>query len=201
MSEVENFIKKTLKTSHPAPAFTLIDLKQMFLKAYQHYTGTSVDFHSTRLKEKLISEIRGLLATQVIPTTGKVTTEALLAVLSYRDDDGDKALVRAAKLIRQDLFNNENEFKFNFDKDSQKNFVPKRLIMLLQTILERTNISLLDDDKTRDIVLVFPSFLNLMPLNESGWQIVLHVRHKNFQETPLTVYIGLYIHSKTRKKV
>ena len=30
---------------------------------------------------------------------------------------------------------------------------------------------------------------------------VLHVRHKSFQETSLTEYIGLYVHLKTQKKV
>ena len=153
LSEVVNFIKKTLKTSQTAPAFILGDLKEMFLKAYQRYAGTSIDLHSTRLKEKLISKLPGLHAQrrgkQVILTTGEVTTEAVLAALSYSDDDDDgKALVQAAKLIRQDLFNKENEFEFNFAKDSKKNSVPMTLIMLLQMVLEGTNVSFLDDNKT-----------------------------------------------------
>ena len=53
LTEVINFIKKTLKTSQTAPAFILSDLKQMFLKTYQLYTDTSIDLHSTRLKKKL----------------------------------------------------------------------------------------------------------------------------------------------------
>ena len=57
LSEVVHFIKKTLKASQTAPAFTLSDLKQMFLKGYQRYTGTSIDLHSTRLREILISKI------------------------------------------------------------------------------------------------------------------------------------------------
>ena len=82
----------------------------MFLKAYQRYTGTSIDLHSTRLKEKLVFEIPGLQAhrrgKQVILTTGDVTAEAILATLSYSHDDDGKPLVQPAKLIRQDLFNN-----------------------------------------------------------------------------------------------
>ena len=85
LSEVVNFIKKTLKTSQTAPAFILSDLKQMFLRAYQRYTGTSMDLHSTWLKENFISKIpefqthrRGK---QVILRTGEVTTEAVLAAL------------------------------------------------------------------------------------------------------------------------
>ena len=114
------------------------DLKQMFLKAYQRYTGNSIDLHSTRLKEKLISKIPGLQAhrrgKQAILTTGEVITDVVLSALSYSDDDNGKALMQAAKCIHQDLFDNENEFKFNSDKDSQKNSVPMNLIMSLQII-------------------------------------------------------------------
>ena len=84
MSKIVNFIKKTLKTSQTASAL-LSDLKQMLLRAYQRYTGTSIDLHSTRLKEKLISKIPGFQAhghgKQVILTTDEVTTEAVLAAL------------------------------------------------------------------------------------------------------------------------
>ena len=62
-------------------------------------------------------------------------------------------MVQAAKLICQDLFKIENGFKFNFDKDSQKNSVPSSLIILLQMILEGTDVLLLDDNKIRDIVV------------------------------------------------
>ena len=75
----------------------------MLLKAYQRYTGTSIELHNTRLKEKLISKIPGLRAhrrgKQAI-LTGEVTTEALLSALSYSDDDDGKTLVQAAKPIR-----------------------------------------------------------------------------------------------------
>ena len=86
----------------------------MLLKAYQRYTGTSIELHNTRLKEKLISKIPGLRAhrrgKQAILTTGEVTTEALLSALSYSDDDDGKTLVQAANLFVKILLNNENEF-------------------------------------------------------------------------------------------
>ena len=109
-------------------------------------------------------------------------------------------MVQAAKLIRQYLFNNENEFKFNFDKDSQKNSVPMSLIMLLQIILEGTNVSLLDDNKTRNIAVGLSQLVKVNAIKRKREQSVLYARHKYSQETPLTVYIGLYIHSKSRKK-
>ena len=93
------------------------------------------------MKGKLISKIPGLQAhrcrKQAILTTAEVTIEAVLAALSYIDNGDGKALVQAAKFIHQNLFNNENEIKFNFDKDSRKNSVPMSLIMLLQMILDK----------------------------------------------------------------
>ena len=88
-----------------------------------------------------------------VVTTGEVTTEAVLARLSYSDSDDCKALVQASKPICQDFFNNENKSKLNFDKDFQINYVPMSLMMLLQIILERTSVSLLDDNKTWDIAV------------------------------------------------
>ena len=73
------------------------------------------------------------------------------------------------------------------------------LIMLLQMVLEGRNVSLLDDNKTRDIAVGLFQLVKLNAFKRKREQGVLHVRHKNFQETPLSVYIGLYIHLKTRK--
>ena len=91
LSKVVNFIKKTLKLSQAAPAFILSDLKQMFLEVYQCYTGTSINLHSTRLKEEFISKIPELQAhrcgKQVILTTIEITTSAVLYALLYSDDD------------------------------------------------------------------------------------------------------------------
>ena len=73
-----------------------------------------------------------------------------------------------------------------------------RLIMLLQMMLEGTNVSLLVDNKTRAVGL--SQLVKFNVIKRMREQSVLHVRHKNPRETPLTVYIGLYIHSKTRKR-
>ena len=75
------------------------------------------------------------------------------------------------------------------------------LTMLLQMILEGANISLLDDNKTRDIAIGLSQLVKFNAIKRKLEQSVLHVRHKNSQKTHLTVYIGFDIHSKIRKKV
>ena len=84
------------------------------------------------MKENPFSKILGLHANrrkkQVILTTGEVTIKAVM----YRDDDDDKALIKA--LICQALFTNVNELKFNFGEDSDKTSVTMTLTMLSQMI-------------------------------------------------------------------
>ena len=96
-------------------------------------------------------------------------------------------MVQTAKIIHQDLFNNENKLKFNFNNDPQKNYVPMSLIMLLQIISEGTNILLFDDNKT-DIAVGLSRLIKFNNIKWKSEQNVLHVQHKNFQETPLTMY-------------
>ena len=72
--------------------------------------------------------------------------------------------------------------------------------MLLQMILAGTNVSLLNENKTRNITVCLPQLVKFNAFKRKREQSVLAVRHKNFQETPLTLNIELYINSKTRKK-
>ena len=74
------------------------------------------------------------------------------------------------------------------------------LKMLLQMISERTSVSLLDDNKTRDIAVGLSQLVKFNIIKRKREQSVSYAGRKNSQETPLTVFIGLYIHSKTRKK-
>ena len=111
-SEVVDFIKKALKTSQRAPT--------VILQSYQRYTGTLGDLQSTWLKEKFISKIPDNFIHVENNGWGYNRSSASLAILQCNDDL--KALVQVAKPIRQDLVNNENELKFNFQKDSQNNF-------------------------------------------------------------------------------
>ena len=59
--------------------------------------------------------------------------------------------------------------------------------MLTQMIMEGTNVSVLDDNKTRDIVVGLSQLVNFNVIKRKREQSVLPVQHKNYQET----HIGL----------
>ena len=66
--------------------------------------------------------------------------DALLENLERcREDDG-MSLLKAANIIREDLFDSNSLFNRNFDYSSQESSVPKSLLVLLRMILEGANI-------------------------------------------------------------
>ena len=118
----------------------------MFISAYHCYTGTDIELYSTRFKEQLLLWIPGLQAhkqdKQIALTSDNVATEAILAALSYSGGQNGLHLVQAAKLVRQDLFDEEASFGESFGKDCQTDSVPNSLLMLAQMISEGTSLSL-----------------------------------------------------------
>ena len=207
MSEVINFIKKALMKSDTAPIFKLNELKEMFCTTFQRYTGNEIDLHSTRFKEEILSCISGLKAHKqgkhIILTSEDVATDALLMAVKNSEDEDGMFLVKAAKRVRRDIFNqiNENDcFDGKFDKESQLNSVPTSLIMLVQMLLEGANISLTTDNKTKDIALVIAQLIKFNSVKKRRDSNVLHFRHKPSQETAVPVYLALMLHAETRKK-
>ena len=69
-----------------------------------------------------------------------------------REDDS-MCLLKAAKIIRQDLFGSNSLFNGNFDYSSQESSVPKSLLVLLRVILEGTNINSQSSYATNQVVL------------------------------------------------
>ena len=67
-------------------------------------------------------------------------------------------------------------------------------------ILEGTNVSILDDDKTRDIAVDLSQLVKFNAIKRKREKSVLYLWYKNYQDTPLAVHIALCIYSKTHKK-
>ena len=55
------------------------------------------------------------------------------------------------------------------------------LVMLIPMILERTNVSFLDDNKTRDIAVGLSQLFKFNTIERKREQSVLHIRHKIFK--------------------
>ena len=121
--------------------------------------------------------------------------------MSFDNEDDGKYMVNVAKRVRRDLFKEKKPFEGLFDKESQQKSVPNSLLMLLQMILEGTNIiASKNDNKTRDIALQIAQLVKFNAIKKVRESNVKNIRHSEIQETALPVYTGLLVHSQTRKK-
>jgi hypothetical protein len=113
-------------------------------------------------------------------------------------------LVRAAQLIRHELFRNEFGFQGTFSSDCETKAVCKPLLTLIQMILEGPCIDDANENFSRAAltiseVITFNSVKKSRVAVSSGDKVT-SVRHSRCQETPLTIYTALLLHSATRKR-
>ena len=116
-----------------------------------------------------------------------------------REDDG-MCLLKAAKIIRQDLFGSNSLFNGNFHYSSQELSVPKSLLVLFRMILEGTNISSKSSYATNQVALSLAQLIKFNSVKRKRRETTICPCHTLSQKTPLPVYLGLMIHSKTRMK-
>ena len=201
-SEVINHIKKTFETSTGShPIFLLAELRELFNKTYQRYTNEVYSVHHTRFRNDLLKNMPSLTALKnIVLTTNDSTMETFFENLERcREDDG-KCLLKAAKIIRQDLFGSNSLFNGNFHYSSQELSVSKSLLVLFRMILEGTNISSESSYATNQVALSLAQLIKFNSVKRKRRETTICPCHKLSQKTPLPVYLGLMIHSKTRMK-
>jgi hypothetical protein len=208
-AELVGFIEEAHDDDDQAPVFKLSDLADMY-KTRCLQLGASIEdrIHVTRLKNKLLSAIPGLEA--------RKPTDKKNILLSFQEDVGnalEKAcdhdsdalnLMRAAQVVRKELFNKKRQFDGSFHPECQTESVPPSLLALVNMIFDGTNIAdqtqLMDSPtKTAALtiaqLLVFNSVKHARAGKSSGT-----VRHSRDRETPLPLYIALKIHGVTRMR-
>ena len=191
-----------------APVFKLSDLAQLY-KTRLEQLGVEVDgrVHTSRLKLRLLAVLPNL----------KATSQGKNVMLSFDDDIGgalQKAcdhdyysdsdamhLVRAAKIVRRQMFLHKYSFNGSF---SEQNVVPQSLLALVNMILEGPNIkhqsqliNAADKTASNSIcqLMVFNSVKNARNMNSSA-----HANQKHMYEMPVPLYITMKIHAVTRSR-
>jgi hypothetical protein len=112
--------------------------------------------------------------------------------------------VWAAQLIHRELFRNEFGFQGTFSSDCETKAVCKPLLTLIQMILEGPCIDDANENFSRAAltiseVITFNSVKKSRVAVSSGDKVT-STRHSRCQETPLTIYTALLLHSATRKR-
>ncbi len=162
--------------------------------------------NNTYLKEKILKTIPSLDANksnyEVVLSFKKDIGDALLCASSINHDNEAVTLLRAASIVRKDLFSKKNEFKGSLI-DAQYQDLPKSLNMLVEMILSGTDIchetgpeyNLKDIASSMTQLLVFNAVKRVKKDSKH-----VRTRHPLDRETMLPLYMGLTVHNKTRRK-
>ena len=189
-----------------APIFKLSDLANLYSSRLEQL-GTTLPgrVHSTKLKNRILTHFPGMKAhTQgrdVVLVFDEDVGAALRKACEHDADSDAVHLARAAKIVRRDIFQMKMEFNGSFPTECQEQSVPTSLLALVTMILNGPNI------KTQSS----PSAVSQPALSIS--QLLLYnsskthkenakdvVRHSRQRETPLPIYLGIMLHTKTRKR-
>ena len=111
-------------------------------------------------------------------------------------------LVKAAQIVRRDIFNMTYTFSSNFSSDCEETSVPQSLIALIQMILEGPSIHSQSD------ISCVPAAMSISQLK--AFNAVKHarkntvfqpdtaakIRHNISHETPLLLYVALMLNAE-----
>ena len=205
-AEIVMYIEEA-RNYESAPVFKLADLADLYKsRMEQHGIKLNNKVNTTRLKKRLMAHIPGL----------KPHTKGRDVLLAFTDDIGaalTKAcewdsesdaihLANAAKIVRRHMFEERKSFT-GLKNECQRDSVPKLLLTLVNMILEGPSIK---DQKEYSMSSAALSIAQLLKFNSvkhsrlEGSTKSFNVRHSTAQETPLPMYIGLVVHTHTRKR-
>ena len=189
-----------------APVFQLSTLTKKYQDRIEKL-GSEKKANSTRLKNKLLDLVPGLMEAphgrDVLLSFDKDIGDVLKLVCKYNDDEDAMVLVKAARLVRKDMFNKQTMFSGTFDKDCQEKSVPEALVTLVKMILEGPNIEHQAEMEGKRKVPAY-SISQLLLYNSVQYKNSKEGHGKTHynvsKETPLTVYNRIKLHVKSRKK-
>ena len=139
-AELVAFLEDTSSDEDSAAAFRLSDLVKLYKDRLEHFRVTVESrIHRTRLKDRLIPELPGLIAhSEGGDILLKFQKNAGLALKKVCDHDSDAMhLVRAAEVVCREMFEEKFSFDGSFQADCQEDAVQTTLVALVNMILDR----------------------------------------------------------------
>jgi hypothetical protein len=159
---------------------------------------------TTELKHRILANIPELHAYKdgrdILLAYNKDIGLALKKVAESDHDTDAIHLAKAAKIVRKDMLEKVNKFNGTFMKYCQQDSVPKSLLALVAMILDGPSIKTEANAETSQSALSISQLLQFNSYKRRRESSAgSHHRNKN-RETPLTLYIGMMIHAKTRNR-
>ena len=126
---------------------------------------------------------------------------AALGKACENDSDSDAVhLAKAAIIVRRDMFAMKRKFNGSFDTQGQEESVPISLKVLVNMVLNGPNIKSQSGSSSISqpaLTITQPLFYNSSKRYKEDTDIVRHIQK---QKTLLPIYLGVMIHTNTRKR-
>ena len=121
---------------------------------------------------------------------------------SSKNDDDAIHLVRAAQILRKDMFTKEKVFDGSMKPGCERDAVPESVLGLVRMILRGTSIQHQQQasDASTKIALSLSQLIVYNTKKTVKEPSLSQTRHVKIREPPLVIYTGLMIHAKTRQR-
>ena len=205
-AEIVAFIEEGKQDANKIPVFTLNALSKRYahrLAELKNVDVQDIKQKSGKLKIKLLKHIPGLTAQKsgknVILMFSKDVGPTIQHAIN-NDDEDIVNLIKAAQIIRKDIFSKSYEFSGSFEKNCEHNAVSKSLLTLIRMILEGPSIENQKQCNTKKdhISVVMTELLQFNAVVRSRSKD--GIRHNKDREVPLPIYLSMLIHAKTRSR-
>ncbi|XP_014664507.1 PREDICTED: uncharacterized protein LOC106806883 [Priapulus caudatus] len=203
------YIEEVRMDNLVAPVFKLTDLVNLYsTRLAQLGTHVTGRVHSTQLKNRILSYFPDMDAHKqgrdvILVCNGDIG--AALGKACGRDADNEAVLLAsAANIVRRDMFKMKQDFRGSFDAHCQEELVPVSLLALVSMVLYGPNITTQSSSVftpqpalTLSQLLMYNSLVCQREIATTNRPTTWHSQDR---ETPLPIYLGIMIHTKTRKR-
>ena len=180
------------------PVFKLMDL---IMRGWTHTSGR---IHSTKLKNRILSYFPDMdihkQGRDVVLICNEDNDTALKKACEGDTDMDAVHLAEAANLVRRDMLKMKSEFTGSFEAQCQENSVPVSLLALVSMMLYGTNITTQTSSANMPQAALSLSQLLMYNCLVNQSKASTTTKHSQARETPLPIYLGIMLHSKTRKQ-
>ena len=200
-SELITYIVDTKSSKEGPSLLRLADMVQLYKQRLEQLGIEKPDVNSTRLKEKLLAEISELEAHKqerdVILTFDEDIGLALSQASNYSDAI---ILAKVAKILRRHMLDHTSKFDGTFYDGCIEEAIPSSLVQFVGMIEHGADIKSqlrFDVSKTDLVIAQLLQYNCYAKYNEGA---ATH-RHSTNRETPFTIFLGMSVYAKTRKRM
>ena len=203
-AELVAFVEDTLADREEcSPMFKLSNLVQLYRERLIQLGELSPCVHSTRLKDRILANFPELQAFKdgrdILLMSNEDVGTALRQACKNDADNDAYILAQAARIVRREIMNTTTQFDGTFSADCQVECLPQSLQTLVAMLCDGASIteqSLSTQNQAQLSICQLIIFNNLLRRKKQ----TLKTRHNKFREPPLPVYLGVFLHNKTRKR-